>query len=96
MDANSPPQWRYGRQLTADSTLLADDHREGPGPWWPIFPLLWFLAFPTVVFVISRRARRCGYGSRSGVSGLSERYAAGEIDEAQYRERLAVLRENRR
>ena len=31
-------------------------------------------------------------GSYAGESRLAERYAAGEIDEAEYRERLAVLR----
>jgi len=64
----------------------------GPG-WWIVFPILWFLLFATVVFLIARRARR-GFGRphASGVSVLGERYARGEIDEAEYRQRLAVLR----
>jgi putative membrane protein len=82
--------------LAAGSTVLADNHWDGPGPWWPLFPLFWLLILGAVIFFVTRRARHCGYGSRSGVSRLSERYAAGEIDEAEYRERLAVLKEDRR
>lgn len=76
------------------ATLAAN--QDGPGSWWPIFPIFWLLFFLTVVFVISRRARHCGGGTRSGVARLSERFAAGEIDEAEYRSRLAVLKEERR
>ncbi|MBD8079599.1 SHOCT domain-containing protein [Cellulosimicrobium arenosum] len=76
----------------------------GPGPWWFIFPLLWFLLFASVIFLIARRARR-GWGpGGSGpwrhagpdpVAILGERYARGEIDESEYRARLTVLREPR-
>lgn len=74
----------------------------GPGPWWFVFPLLWFLLFASVVFLVARRARR-GWspGGPGGwrtpgsdpVAILGERYARGEIDEQEYRSRLAVLRE---
>lgn len=75
------------------STALANDHWDGPGPWWPLFPLLW-LAFIIVAFAVFGRfgRRRWHHGSYAGESRLAERYAAGEIDEAEYRERLAVLR----
>ncbi len=67
----------------------------GPG-WWIVFPILWFLLFATVVALVARRARR-GFGGPWGREGspasvLGERYARGEIDEAEYRHRLAVLR----
>jgi putative membrane protein len=64
----------------------------GPG-WWIVFPILWFLLFATVVFLIARRARR-GFGRplATGEGVLGERYARGEIDEVEYRSRLAVLR----
>jgi len=81
--------------VAAGSTLAAHDQWDGPGPWWPIFPIFWLLAILTVAFLVTRRGRNCGYGSRTGVSRLSERYAAGEINEAEYRERLAVLREKK-
>ena len=76
----------------------------GPGPWWFVFPLLWFLLFASVIFLIARRARR-GWGpggpgawqtaGPDPVAILGERYARGEIDEQEYRSRLAVLREGR-
>jgi putative membrane protein len=75
------------------TVVLAADHWDGPGPWWPLLPLLW-IAVLVAVLLSSRR--RCGRGrqtgSSSGQARLAERYAAGEIDEAEYRERLAVLR----
>jgi putative membrane protein len=79
------------------SMLVADsDHWNGPG-WWIIFPLLWFTFFVTLVLVVAFRGRRWRQecGTRSGTARLAERYAAGEIDELEYRERLAVLKEER-
>ncbi|MDF9875961.1 SHOCT domain-containing protein [Cellulosimicrobium cellulans] len=74
----------------------------GPGPWWFVFPLLWFLLFASVIFLIARRARS-GWGpggpgtwrTAGPVAILGERYARGEIDEQEYRSRLTVLREDR-
>lgn len=74
----------------------------GPGPWWFVFPLLWFALFATVIFLFARRARRGGpwghpggpgawRGDNDPVSILGERYARGEIDETEYRQRLEVL-----
>ncbi|MBE1877969.1 SHOCT domain-containing protein [Myceligenerans pegani] len=71
----------------------------GPG-WFIIFPILWFLLVVAIVVLIARSARR---GFRQGppwarqagtdpVAILGERYARGEIDESEYRSRLAVLR----
>jgi putative membrane protein len=74
--------------------LLAHDNWDGPGPWWPLIPLFWF-AFIFIIFATFGRfgRRRWHRGSYAGESRLAERYAAGEINEAEYRERLAVLRE---
>jgi len=69
----------------------------GPPPWWPIFPILWLLVIAAIVFTVVRFGRRrggCGYGGgRGGLDRLSERYAAGDIDETEYRNRRAVLEE---
>ncbi|MCL1869029.1 MAG: SHOCT domain-containing protein [Promicromonosporaceae bacterium] len=72
----------------------------GPG-WWIVFPIFWGLVWLTVIFLLVRRGRRMwaaggppwarGTGP-DPVSVLGERYARGEIDEAEYRRRLAVLR----
>ncbi|MGH3359655.1 MAG: SHOCT domain-containing protein [Nocardioidaceae bacterium] len=81
--------------ITASATVLAENnHWDGPGPWWPIFPILWLLVIVGVVFAVSRFGRRRWYaGTHSGESKLAERFASGEIGEQEYRERLAVLRE---
>lgn len=84
------------------TTLLAaaaaNDHWDGPGPWWPIFPLLWFLfviaLFMTFGFFGRRRWARMHAlsGQRAGEARLAERYAAGEIDEQEYERRLSTLK----
>ena len=70
------------------------------GPWhdghapayWPVFPigfgLFWLLVLGGAFFLLSRRTRMNGGAERV----LAERYARGEIDEEEYRERLSVLR----
>jgi putative membrane protein len=72
-------------------TLGAD----GPG-WWIFVPLFWIAVWLVVVSFFWRR-RRGWWARQSRVSGeavLGERYARGEITDAEYRERLSVLREN--
>jgi putative membrane protein len=83
--------------LQALSALAAEDVyvHHGP-PWWPIFPILWFLVILAIVVAVTRRRcwGGCGYGhGPSGLGRLAERYAAGEIDETEYRNRRAVLEE---
>jgi putative membrane protein len=76
-------------------TLTADGPwHEGHAPgWWVLFPigfgLFWLLVLGGGFFLLSRRVRWRGHGAESV---LAERYARGEIDEDEYRERLAVLR----
>jgi putative membrane protein len=80
------------------SAVIASDGWDGPGAWWPVLPLLWLLvvaAIVTTFVVVGRRRHRSG-GARAGEARLAERYAAGEIDDQEYRERLAVLREQGR
>lgn len=66
----------------------------GPPPFWPIFPIAWFLIFTTVAvvgFLVIRR-NRAEAPRRAGEARLAEKYAAGEIDVEEYRTRLGVLR----
>ena len=60
---------------------------------WPLIPLFWFLSSPSSVFVVRPRRARWRDGQPSGESVLAERFARGEIDEAEYRRRRDVLRE---
>ena len=81
----------------ASPILLAEsDHWDGPG-WWIIFPIFWLLFLGAVLcFLIFGRRRDCRMaGGQHGESKLAERFAAGDIGEQEYRERLSVLREKR-
>ena len=77
--------------------LATHDHWAGhAGGWWPLFPLLWFvLIFGTIFFFARRGCGRRYHHRVSGESVLGERFAQGEIDEREYRERLEVLRGDR-
>ena len=81
--------------MTMAMEVLARGADGGPGSWWPIFPIFWLLLWGVVIFALFRF--RGGWGrwqhSRSGEGVLAERYARGEINEDEYRERLSVLNE---
>ena len=83
---------------TLITALAAHDTYGGPGAWWPVFPLMWFAFIVIVILLMTRIGRRrwrdCG--PASGRSRLADRFAGGEIDETEYRTRLAVLEENRK
>ena len=80
-------------------TVTVGDRWDGDGPpdFWPIFPIAWFLfvvgAIVAAVYLSRRRAATAG--PRAGETRLAERFAAGEIDENEFTERLAVLRRRR-
>ena len=71
---------------------------DGPGGWWPIFPIFWLLVIIGFIafFATMRRRHWHDHGPSSGRSRLAERFASGEIDEDEYRARLAVLDEGRK
>ena len=84
---------------TTLAAALADNPHpwNGPGPWWPVFPLLWLLFVIALFVAFGYLGRRrwgrfhAQAGQRAGESRLAERYAAGEIDEQEYERRLATL-----
>ncbi|ARZ66312.1 membrane protein [Streptomyces albireticuli] len=71
----------------------------GPGPWILFFPLIWAAVVIGVIVLLRRTVWRgrtsCqGRAAPPGPSPtalLGGRYAAGEIDEDEYRRRMAVL-----
>jgi putative membrane protein len=76
------------------TTFLAEqggrfaDH--GWNPWFLLFPLtFWTLVIIGIVFTVRH------FRGRQGERTLRDTYAKGEVDEAEYRERLAVLRATR-
>ncbi|MFC7490060.1 MULTISPECIES: SHOCT domain-containing protein [unclassified Knoellia] len=85
---------------TAAALPLHDDRWSGggPGPWFILFPIFWFLVIAGLITAVrfggGRRWRRfqAAEGSRAGEARLAERFAAGEIDEQEYEARRAVLR----
>ncbi|WP_028050011.1 SHOCT domain-containing protein [Cellulomonas sp. URHD0024] len=73
----------------------------GPGPWFLFIPFFW-LGVIALCIVFGGRRRRAywaenggwgpqGRGTQSARAVLAERYARGELDEAEYRARLEVL-----
>ncbi|RKN45063.1 SHOCT domain-containing protein [Streptomyces hoynatensis] len=78
------------------------DHDGGPGPWVLLFPVIWAAVAFCAVWLLRRTAWRRGFGPGghrhpgSPLAVLGRRYAAGEIDAEEYRERRAVLSEDPR
>lgn len=54
------------------------------------------MAAVITAFVVLRRRHWAQHGIRAGEARLAERYANGEITEQEYREKLAVLKEQSR
>lgn len=85
--------------LTAATQVPADTVVYGPwhgafSPWFLLFPLFWILVIALFIFVARRTWRRNQHwAAGQGAEGvLRERYARGEVDETEYRQRLEVLR----
>jgi putative membrane protein len=81
------------------TTVFADWHHDGPG-WWIVFPVLfWILVVGGLVWLFRARGmwgppRMVGH-RETALDVLERRYARGEIGLDEYRERRAVLREDR-
>jgi putative membrane protein len=86
--------------LLATVNTLATDPTYYHGGWW-FFPFFWFFGFLFLIFVLRgifwRRhwrhyQRPWGWGSEHDPRAiLAARYARGEIDEQEYKQRLSVL-----
>jgi putative membrane protein len=77
------------------TTFLADEYErwgnQAFSPWFIAIRLVVLvLVIGTIVFFALR------WRGRGGERTLRDAYAKGEVNEAEYRERLAVLRETRR
>ncbi|MDG4824102.1 SHOCT domain-containing protein [Asanoa sp. WMMD1127] len=66
----------------------------GPG-WWIVFPIVFWVLVVSVIgyFIWNRSPRRSA--RHAAEQTLAERYARGEIDEHELRERRANLRDKR-
>lgn len=85
--------------LSTAAPVPADTVVYGPwhgafSPWFLLFPLFWILVIALFIFVARRTWRRNHqWAAAQGAEGvLRERYARGEVDETEYRQRLEVLR----
>lgn len=64
----------------------------GSAGWWILFPLFWVAVIVVVtVLIVRARERRRPHEEDRAESILRERYARGEIDETEFRERLETL-----
>jgi putative membrane protein len=59
--------------------------------WWIVFPILWLLLAGLVVALFWRRGRGPTDGGDSPRRILGERFARGEINAEEYRDRLSQL-----
>lgn len=71
------------------------DHYWGHGVWMVGWWVIVAAGIAWVVWMATRAGRREDQGT-SAEEELRRRYAAGQIDEDEYRKRLSVLRESRR
>jgi putative membrane protein len=73
---------------------MGGSHMWGAGWWWLVVLLFWVAVIALIVWAV-RSGRRDGPSTPDPTNDarriLAERYARGEIDADEYRERLGVL-----
>ncbi|WP_417215985.1 SHOCT domain-containing protein [Arthrobacter sp.] len=74
---------------TAHTVAHAGHWGHGGFGWWFIFPLFWIALI--VLFIVGRRRGQRTEHRQAAEGVLRERYARGEIDETEFRQRLEVL-----
>jgi putative membrane protein len=79
------------------SIVLADDswHHDG-APWFIFAPLFWILVVFGIVWIVRaappwRRSRNFGPRRESGTEILERRFAEGDLDPDEYRQRRSTL-----
>jgi putative membrane protein len=78
--------------LLADMAGRSGEHW-GPGPFGPLFLLVWLALIGAVVWLLVRNLRRREpSGTERAKDILAERYARGDMSGEEYRERLEQLR----
>ena len=78
--------------LLADMAARSGEHW-GPGPFGPLFLLLWLAVIGAGVwFLVRSLRRREPSGTDRARDILAERYARGDLTGDEYRERLEQLR----
>lgn len=82
------------------SVVFADDcwHHDG-GPWFLFVPLFWILVVVGIVWLVRgappwRRGRN--WRRASGAEILERRFAEGDLDADEYRQRRSILDEEQR
>lgn len=89
--AGDPPPG-YGKVRLMISVMNEFGHYGGnAGPWWLVFPLLWFLLWIAVIVTAIVLWRRRNHPTRAAQSVLAEEFARGNITEEEYQQRLATL-----
>jgi putative membrane protein len=74
------------------ASVVADSDWHHDGFWFFRFGLLWLVALGALIWFLARRRDR---RSSSAREILADRFARGEIDAQEYRERLAELGSSR-
>jgi putative membrane protein len=63
------------------------------GPWWLLFPLFWLTVVGTIAWLVFRAKRHSrGTPLDKAFEILASRFAHGEIDAAEYRERMDEIK----
>lgn len=62
------------------------------GPWWIVVPLLWVVLAGVAVWLFARRRNAPVVQGANAVEILAARYARGEIETDEYRQRLDELK----
>ncbi|MBM6621561.1 hypothetical protein JTF08_08090 [Micrococcaceae bacterium RIT802] len=75
---------------TAQVAAHAPGWGHGGFGWWFIFPLFWISLI--ALFVVGRRLGHRTEHRQAAEAVLRERYARGEVDGTEFRQRLEVLR----